>query len=301
MKTKIVILCLIALLTSCGYSVDPLKGPNDSVNVGMIAPVNNNELLKSDFGNLFGTSDELKGDTTRKVPLDTNKNNKVAPKKRALPLPCLNLTKEQLSMLDTLRKQVELKNLQARKEYETKLKNLRDSLTKNSVSKNTNDSLLKIINELTSQLQKNEVLIKSLNTSYSKGLDSISVSYKEKMKLAGNDRVAIQNLEKQMNLDKKAYTENYNNKLKELQNKQKELQNKIFELKSKLSKVENPDTKKTLLTLASELEKQLKQTIENNEKEFLVLFRTILTPEQQAIYDEWLKGKDCNSTTNPVK
>ncbi|MCX6147276.1 MAG: hypothetical protein NTW25_08515 [Candidatus Kapabacteria bacterium] len=309
-KNKINALALLAIaalftgLVSCSDTNNPLGSFNQKNNSGLTSSdnsLNNNYTTDENDNNssyyAFGGKDSDK----RK---DTTKDSKGKDvKKRALPLPCLNLSTEQMSALASLRKDTETKNAQLRKEFELQVKALRDAaLAANGGTTSTinKDSINKIITYLLEKEKANNEKLSASEKEFKAKMDALSARYKEALKTVGDDKEARKALEEKMKAEKAAMYETYMKETQQLRETQKEIKTKLEQTKRALADCKegtnrlSAEVKARLDAEIKGLTERLNSAIEANEKAALEAFRNLLTPEQQAIFDAWLAGKDCD-------
>lgn len=304
-KHKVIMLTIIAFvisgLMSCSDTNNPVVNSAKNNNSGIVASTNVGDNY--DGSEAFGGG-PTGGGTGSPSGTVTGKGNSG---KRALPLPCLNLDSVQMRAFINLRKETDLKNAQLFKDYEAKVKALRDAAMSASSGTTTTinrDSLNKVIADLSSQLRAVDNQISNMQKTTKATTDSISKSYQRQMSAAGADRVKRQALEAKMQADMKAAQDAANAKNKELMAKDKALRDQIAQAQKAMigtntGKGRNtldPAAKAALDAQIKALADALKLALAANEKAFLDAFRNMLTPEQQAIYDAWLLGTPCDTT-----
>jgi hypothetical protein len=306
-KNKINALALLAIaalftgLVSCSDTNNPLGSFNQNNNSGLTSSdngLNNNYTTDENDNNSSNYAFGGKDSDKRK---DTTKDSKGKDvKKRALPLPCLNLSTEQLNALASLRKETETKNNQLRREFEAQVKALKEKALASSSSSTLNkDSLNKVISYL---LEKEKAVNEKLRASekeFKTKMDALATRYKEALKSIGDDKEARKALEEKMKAEKATMYESYMKETQQLRDLQKEIKTKLEQAKRALADCKegtnrlSAEVKARLDAEIKGLTERLNSAIDANEKAALEAFRNLLTPEQQAIFDAWLAGKDC--------
>lgn len=306
-KNKINALALLAIaalftgLVSCSDTNNPLGSFNQNNNSGLTSSdngLNNNYTTDENDNNSSNYAFGGKDSDKRKDSTKDSKGKDV--KKRALPLPCLNLSTEQLNALASLRKETETKNNQLRREFEAQVKALKEKALASSSSSTLNkDSLNKVISYL---LEKEKAVNEKLRASekeFKTKMDALSNRYREALKTVGDDKEARKALEEKMKAEKAAMYETYMKETQQLRDLQKEIKTKLEQAKRSLADCKegtnrlSAEVKARLDAEIKGLIERLNSAIDANEKAALEAFRNLLTPEQQAIFDAWLAGKDC--------
>ncbi len=309
-KNKINALALIAVaamftgLLSCSDTSNPLGSVNQNNNSGLVSS-NSTDNTDNNITDEYAIKGPEHG------PGHDNKGTNI--KKRALPLPCLNLSTEQLTSLKTLRHDTETKNSQLRKDFETQVKALRDAAiaaSSGTVTISINkDSINAIITDLQAKEKAINDQLRDKESQLKAQLDAIKANYKDQLTAAGSDRAARKAIEDKMRTEMKTAQDAFQTDTKSLKDQQRTIHSQIEQVRHSLGELEHKKehgpildatTKAALDAQVKILADALKLALDANEKAFLDAFRNGLTAEQQVIFDAWVAGTDCNHTTKKV-
>ncbi|MCX6147205.1 MAG: hypothetical protein NTW25_08140 [Candidatus Kapabacteria bacterium] len=302
-KSKVMLVALVAFvfagMLSCSDANNPLGSATKNDNSGLVSPTG--VVGNSDVN--FGSDDNYGFDGPTNGGGSGNPSSTMTGKgtgKKGLPLPCLNLDSVQMRAFANIRKETENKNAQLRKEYEAKVKALRDAAM-NAGSTVNRDSLNGVLKDLSAQLKALDAKLSENQKSTKAALDAISKSYQGQMKTAGTDRVARQALETKMKAEMKAAQDAGNAANKSILDQEKAIKDQMAATQKAMQTGRgtklDPAAKAALDAQIKKLSDDLKAAIDANEKAALDTFLNMLTPDQKAIYAAWLAGAPCDTTT----
>jgi hypothetical protein len=260
---------------------------DDNTTEGIVANGNQNN-------NDFGTNG-----TDENLAIGERPN---APKR--IPLPCLKLTREQMQLVSALNKKYDSLRRLANIEHKNAVLELRKQYANTNNSGTTSSGLTDAekarLEELRAQEKAIMEKLQSQERTFKSEQEAIMKKYREQINSTRDEAerkrlMEQQNAEiKELNARREAATRELKSQLDSIKKEREVLERKAKGTGERGGKISDE-----LKTKLAELEKALREKMAALDAAYMEEFRSILTDEQKAILDEWLKtGKGCDRRTN---